>query len=1143
MVLRIFDRVKQVTSSTGTGNITLGGTPNGFQSFSDVFTSGDTTYICIENGANWEVSRATYGVAGSGTLSRDTILDSSTGAAINLSGRSTVFCTVPAAKYAYLDSSNEVNLSLGGLSDATITSPATGNILSYNGSQWVNSVPDPGYSDEQAQDAIGGILGSGTDIVLSYNDSTPAITGSLTNTAVTPGSYTLASITVDQKGRVTAASSGSVDLSAYLTSAAAASTYVALAGTYANPDWITQLAWSKLTGIPSAVSNLSGVNTGDQDLSSYATTASVASTYVPLTRTLNGLALSSDQTFAVGTTGTDFAISSSGTIHTFNLPDASASARGLVTTGTQTFAGAKTFSSTLNVGGTASALQIEGYSLTRLLFANQAAQIGQGEGISVRSSNYYAWSSSGSNPGYGGQDLFLYRDAAGTLAQRNSTNSQTFRLYNTYSSTTSFENLQFKATGSAYQIGSAIGSAGGGNRPIQLGHSNGAGTFTVGASVETDGALLAARFCPTNSNSYGNGLVSTNPSGLGMFAHSHYFYSHGFWSGYSYIACFDLYSSREVPADNDMLRVNANLAASGGNLLRVNNAQSSGLGNLIKLTNYDTEVFSINNFGHISTTQRASTSGSPVLLTITGAAHTTLTASTEATDVNFNFARTVQFATGALTTQRAFRIQAPTYAFVAASTITTASTLSISGAPVAGTNATITNSYALNVESGASKLGTTGVLIDSTYSAYTWNTFGLTFEARQSVTPASVQSNSFFMYGKDGDASRGSGLWIGVTTQDAHFGWVENTGSVLTRTRICRDADYIVALRNSTNPFVFRVYNTYTSSTSGEWGEFNWATTSNVLRIGTNKGSAGGSARDVAITHGGAVVANFLSDRFYLGPIADSTTTGGNARGQYAVDLQFGTRSNANQVASGLCSALVGGGANRASGNYSACIGGNINTASGQHSTTIGDNNTASGYSSFAGSTLCTASGDHAFCFGYQSSATANRTVALGMYCNSSAELAMSTGLSAGSNRYAMYSRAAGAFAAGGDAQKVEFVLRNKTTNNSATTLFLNGSSLRLTVPSGKILFANVLVSGIKSDGSAAACYKRKVAIKNVSGTTSLVGSVETIGTDHEDNASTDVAITADDTNDALQINVTGITGETWRWVAVVEGLEIAYGS
>jgi len=57
---------------------------------------------------------------------------------------------------------------------------------------------------------------------------------------------------------------------------------------------------------------------------------------------LNGLT-GSTQTFATGTSGSDFGISSSGATHTFNIPDASASARGLVTTGTQTFAGAKTF--------------------------------------------------------------------------------------------------------------------------------------------------------------------------------------------------------------------------------------------------------------------------------------------------------------------------------------------------------------------------------------------------------------------------------------------------------------------------------------------------------------------------------------------------------------------------------------------------------------------------------------------------------------------------------------------------------------------------------------------------------------------------------------------------------------------------------
>ena len=106
------------------------------------------------------------------------------------------------------------------------------------------------------------------------------------------------------------------------------------------------------TSSQASVDNAGGVVIQDVTLDTFGHVTGLASIdldgrYVPLTRTLNGLALSSNQTFATGTTGTDFNIVSAGTVHTFNIPDASGSARGFLSTGAQTIGGAKTFTSSI----------------------------------------------------------------------------------------------------------------------------------------------------------------------------------------------------------------------------------------------------------------------------------------------------------------------------------------------------------------------------------------------------------------------------------------------------------------------------------------------------------------------------------------------------------------------------------------------------------------------------------------------------------------------------------------------------------------------------------------------------------------------------------------------------------------------------
>ncbi len=98
MALVIKDRVKETTSTTGTGTITLAGAVSGFSSFS-VIGNGNSTFYTIAGGGEWEVGIGTYTSSGT-TLSRDTVLSSSnSGSLVNFSaGTKDVFVTYPASQ-------------------------------------------------------------------------------------------------------------------------------------------------------------------------------------------------------------------------------------------------------------------------------------------------------------------------------------------------------------------------------------------------------------------------------------------------------------------------------------------------------------------------------------------------------------------------------------------------------------------------------------------------------------------------------------------------------------------------------------------------------------------------------------------------------------------------------------------------------------------------------------------------------------------------------------------------------------------------------------------------------------------------------------------------------------------------------------
>jgi hypothetical protein len=76
----IYDRIKEISSTGGTGALALAGAAAGFRSFS-VVGNGNACYYCAEDGTNWEVGVGTYTSSGT-TLSRDTVLASSNAGAL-----------------------------------------------------------------------------------------------------------------------------------------------------------------------------------------------------------------------------------------------------------------------------------------------------------------------------------------------------------------------------------------------------------------------------------------------------------------------------------------------------------------------------------------------------------------------------------------------------------------------------------------------------------------------------------------------------------------------------------------------------------------------------------------------------------------------------------------------------------------------------------------------------------------------------------------------------------------------------------------------------------------------------------------------------------------------------------------------------
>jgi hypothetical protein len=187
MALVLKDRVKETSTTAGTGTLTLAGAVAGFQSFSAV-GNGNTTYYAIVDAAtgDWEVGLGTYTSSGT-TLSRTTVLSSSNGGSLVTfaSNAKDVFVTYPSEKSAYQDAAGviaqtsfgAITATSAALTSGTITAVPTSNTDIVN-KQYADAIASGIHFHEAVALATTAALPANT-----YNNGTSGVGATLTGNA------------------------------------------------------------------------------------------------------------------------------------------------------------------------------------------------------------------------------------------------------------------------------------------------------------------------------------------------------------------------------------------------------------------------------------------------------------------------------------------------------------------------------------------------------------------------------------------------------------------------------------------------------------------------------------------------------------------------------------------------------------------------------------------------------------------------------------------------------------------------------------------------------------------------------------------------------------------------------------------------
>ena len=246
--------------------------------------------------------------------------------------------------------------------------------------------------------------------------------------------------------------------------------------------------------------------------------------------------------------------------------------------------------------------------------------------------------------------------------------------------------------------------------------------------------------------------------------------------------------------------------------------------------------------------------------------------------------------------------------------------------------------------------------------------------------------------------------------------------------------------------------------------------------------------------------------------------------------MAFGVTLNSTSYGALSHKCFVVGYAAKATNMFSTAIGASAQ-ALGTYATTIGDNAKILG-------------GNYNSAFGAYSEITSNASSALvlGHKAKSAQQYATAIGYEAYSDIIGKYAYASGKFSASGDALGGMYILRADTTDATATVLTTNNSTAAATnqivAASDTCITFDGTITAMQNGAQAYASWKIEGLLVNDGGTTTLANSSTTA---IQNLSSWGMALSADNTNNALAITCTGEASHNIRWVAHIRTSEVTY--